>query len=98
MILTLVILNRKKAISLDVEAIWKSFAAGLVMAAILVMTQMVIYSKLLLPMYVILGSITYLVILRILKTVRQHDVDLIGRYLGSRLRFVVRVLALAVTD
>jgi O-antigen/teichoic acid export membrane protein len=98
MVFTLIVLNRKKAVSLDVEAIWKSSVAGIVMAGVLGLSQMIVYSKLLLPIYVILGGITYLVMLRRLKAVKKFDVDLIREYLGSRLGFVVRVLELGVTD
>jgi hypothetical protein len=45
-----------------------------------------------LPVYIILGGITYLALLRILKAVRQHDIELIHKYLGTRLVFVSRVL------
>ena len=88
----LLVLHRRKAMRLDVEAIWKSLAAGVVMEAVLFGAQMILYSRLLLPVYVVLGGITYLVALRLLKIVRRDDVDLIARFLGPRLNFACKLL------
>ena len=90
--LTIVILRRDKAMLLDIEAIWKSVVAGAVMAAVIVFAQMLIYSRLLLPVYMVLGAFVYLTLLRVLKAVRRHDVELIERYLGPRLGFASGLL------
>jgi O-antigen/teichoic acid export membrane protein len=90
--LTIVILRRDNAMLLDIETIWKSVVAGAVMAAVLVFVQMLIYSRLLLPVYMVLGAFVYLIVLRMLKAVRRHDVELIERYLGPRLGFASRLL------
>lgn len=96
--LTVVILHRKKAMCLDVEAIWKTIVAGTLMAGVLVIVQMVMYSGLLLPAYIVLGGAVYLVVLRVLKTVHEEDVNFISRYFGSRLNFVTRLLAAMVVS
>ena len=90
--LTITALRRKNAASLDLTTLWKTLLAGGVMAAVLVVVQMGFYSSFLLPAYVVLGGIVYLVTLRLLKAVREHDVELVSRYLGPRLGFVARVL------
>jgi hypothetical protein len=54
---------------------------------------MVFYSWILLPAYVVLGLIVYLAALRILKAVREHDIELIHKYLGTRLGFASKLLA-----
>ena len=90
--LTIVILRRDNAMLLDIEAIWKSVVAGAVMAAVLAFAQMLIYSRILLPAYMVLGAVVYLILLRMLKAVRRHDVELIERYLGPRLGFASRLL------
>jgi len=90
--LTVVILKRNNALRLDLEAVWKSVAAGAVMAVVLVIAQMVVYRTILLPAYVVLGVLVYLILLRLLKAVRRHDVELIERYLGQRLGFGARLL------
>jgi O-antigen/teichoic acid export membrane protein len=94
----LLVLDRRKAMGLDVEAIWKSLVAGIVMSVVLFGAQMILYSRLLLPVYVVLGGITYLAVLRLLKTVRKDDLDLVSRYLGSRLGFARKLLAMMVVS
>ena len=90
--LTLAVLRRKNAVQIDYKTMWKSLVAGGAMAGVLVIVQMVVYGKLLLPAYMILGGIVYLVALRMLKAVQRHDIELIRKYLGSRLRFLSKVL------
>jgi O-antigen/teichoic acid export membrane protein len=90
--LTMIILNRKKAMGLDVEPIWKSTVAGAVMAGALYLTQTIIYSPRLLPGYMVLGCVIYLVALRFLKAVRKGDIDFIQDYLGPRFAFGSKLL------
>jgi O-antigen/teichoic acid export membrane protein len=81
--LTIIALKRMNAVSIDLEALWKTLVAGGVMAGVLVIVQMMFYSSFLLPAYVVLGLIVYLATLRLLKAVRAHDIELIRKYLGS---------------
>ena len=83
--LTLIVLGRKRAMSIDVEGVWKSLVAGAIMAAVLVVVQMFVYSRVFLPMYVLIGAGVYLLALRALNVVRGHDIQLVERYLGPRL-------------
>ena len=62
------------------------------MAGLLVLVQMVFYSNILLPAYIVLGGVIYLTTLRLLKAVQQHDIELIHKYLGTRLSFVSKIL------
>ncbi|MGP8128055.1 MAG: oligosaccharide flippase family protein [Candidatus Bathyarchaeia archaeon] len=91
--LTIVVLRRKNAVSVDLETLWKTLVAGGVMAGVLVLVQMVVYSRILLPAYMVLGILVYLAALRLLKAVRAHDIELIHKYLGTRLSFVSKLLA-----
>ncbi len=90
-VLTILILARNMTLRLDFEAIAKSHA-GIVMAATILTVQMTMYSKLLLPAYALIGVIVYLAFLRLLKTLRQEDIDLIRSYLGNRLAFAANLL------
>jgi O-antigen/teichoic acid export membrane protein len=90
--LTIFVLKRMRAMSLDVEMAWKSIVAGAGMTGTLIVVQMIIYSKTLLPLYVVMGVLVYLVLLRVLNAVREQDIELIERYLGARLGFVARLL------
>ncbi len=91
-LLGIIVLKRKNAISIDLTTFWKTLAAGGMMAGVLVLVQMVFYSRILLPAYIILGGIIYLAALRLLKVVKEHDIELIHGYLGTRLGFVSKVL------
>jgi O-antigen/teichoic acid export membrane protein len=90
--LTILVLKRIGVMSVDVEMAWKTLVAGVVMAGVLIAVQMVVYSRILLPAYVLLGAIVYVILLRVLNAVRDHDIELIERYLGARLGFVGRLL------
>jgi O-antigen/teichoic acid export membrane protein len=91
--LTIIVLKKKNAVSIDLTTLWKTLVAGGVMACVLVLVQVVFYSWALLPAYMVLGGIIYLAALRLLKAVREHDIELISKYLGTRLGFLSRVLA-----
>ncbi len=47
-------------------------------------------STYLLPIFMVLGILLYATMLRILKAIKQSDVDLIKLYLGKRLEFLVK--------
>jgi len=84
--LILVFLKRMRlfAISFDFEALWKSWVASSVMASTVLGFQFLLYSKYLLPLYVLAGSMVYLVMLKFLKAVRAHDVHLIRALFSGR--------------
>jgi O-antigen/teichoic acid export membrane protein len=89
--LGILVLKRKNAVRIDLETLWKTLVAGGLMAVVLVLVQMFFYGPLLLPAYIVLGGIIYFAALRMLKAVREHDIELIRKYLG-RLAFVSKVL------
>jgi len=86
LVLMLVVLKRMRlfAIGFDFGALWKSWVASLVMAVAVLGFQFLMYSKYLLPLYVLAGGIVYLVLLRFLKAVRTHDVHLVRAFVGRR--------------
>jgi O-antigen/teichoic acid export membrane protein len=91
--LTFLFLRRKLGLRLDLEMMFKTLAAGAIMAAIVVVVQITFYSAYLLPMYILIGAVAYLTGLRVLKAVKQDDIDLLGRYFGHKLRFVTSILS-----
>jgi O-antigen/teichoic acid export membrane protein len=92
--LTILVLKRIHAMRIDVEMVWKSLIAGVVMAAVLILVQMAVYKTILLPGYILLGAIVYMIGLRGLKALRRHDIDLIEEYLGARLGIIARLLGI----
>ena len=65
---------------------------SVLMAVVLVLVQRFFYSSILFPAYMVLGGIIYLTTLRLLKAVQQHDIELIHKYLGTRLSLVSKIL------
>src|SRR5208337_3391214 len=63
--LTIIAVSKKIRLDLDIEAMMKSLIAGILMASILTVMQMVMYSRFLLPLYVLVGIVAYLVMLRL---------------------------------
>jgi len=86
LVLMLVFLRRMRllAVTFDVEALWKSWVASSVMGVAVLGLQFLLYSKYLLPFYVLVGGFVYLVILRFLKAVRAHDMHLVKAFIGKR--------------
>lgn len=62
------------------------------MDVVLLAAQSVVYSRLLVLVYMLLGAVVYLILLRALKAVEVHDVEIIRGYLGVRLRFLAGFL------
>jgi len=72
------------------------------MAIIVWLTQYVFYNRLLLPAYIIVGAVTYLIGLRLLKAPRTTDYQLALEFLGKRYEPLVylvwRILSNSETD
>jgi O-antigen/teichoic acid export membrane protein len=90
--LTILFLKQRLRLNLDLRTMFKTLIAGAAMAVIVIAVQVSIYSPYLLPFYVVVGAVSYLAALRLLKVVKQADLDLIEKYFGHRLRFAARLL------
>jgi hypothetical protein len=90
--LTLALVRRHIRLSFDLEALWKSFTASTAMAIIVWLTQYVFYDRLLLPAYIIVGTVTYLVGLRLLRALRTADFQLAVEFLGKRYEPLVNIV------
>jgi O-antigen/teichoic acid export membrane protein len=91
-ILTLVLVRRHISLSFDLEALWKSFVASTAMGIVVWLTQFVFYNRLLLPAYVIVGTVAYLIGLRLLRAVRAADLQLAVEILGKRYEPLVNTI------
>jgi O-antigen/teichoic acid export membrane protein len=89
MILTLIFLvgatSRKLRLRIDTQALWKSWVAGLVMAGILILVQLIAKSAVLIPVYVVLGMLVYMLSLRMLHAVVDKDLEFLKRFLGNKI-------------
>ncbi len=84
LLLTWYFLRRKITVKLDSQAILKSILAGGSMVLPLEGLQLLYYSKFLLPVYLLVGFLTYLLAMRALKAISMADIDLLRRILGPR--------------
>ena len=77
-------LRRKIVVKLDTQAILKSLAASGFMALVMEVLQLLYYSRFLLPVYLAVGFLAYLLALRAVKAMTAADVDLLRRTLGAQ--------------
>jgi O-antigen/teichoic acid export membrane protein len=91
--LTLGFVRRETKLSFDLEAFWKSLAASVGMVIAVWLAQQASYNRLLLPAYVILGTLAYLVGLRLLKAIHPADTELAKQVLGKRYEFAINFLS-----
>jgi O-antigen/teichoic acid export membrane protein len=92
-ILAFLVLKRKIGLQLDFNMIAKTILSGATMAAALFVVQLARYSKFLLPLYVMVGGIVYIMMLRLLKTVDSSDLKLLNDFFGRRLSLFARILS-----
>jgi len=90
--LTILFLKRKMRVEFDTDGIMKSLIAAIVMTSVVIAVQALLYSRYLVPLYVTVGAFVYMGMLRLLKAIRQEDVQLVRGYLGPKLRFASDLL------
>lgn len=87
-------LRRTLNITLDKEALWKASAASIIMAAGIALLETPIFQLYLLPLYLVLpllmivGSVTYFLSLVALRAIKKRDVELIHDYLPKGLKHI----------
>ena len=91
-VLTLALAKRHIRLSFDLEALWKSFAASIPMAIMVWLIQYVFYNRLLFPAYVMVGAVTYLIGLRLLRALRPADRQLAVVFLGKQYEPLVNLV------
>lgn len=89
--LTIFVVSRKMTLQVDILRVTKNLFASTIMAIVLVAFQVVVYSKFLLPVYVLIGAVVYLILLRLLRAVDPADMSLLRGFLGPRLSLVSNV-------
>ncbi|MGA2972710.1 MAG: oligosaccharide flippase family protein [Candidatus Bathyarchaeia archaeon] len=82
--LAVFVVDKGRSIQFEFKTILKTLVASLVMVAIIFAVELFRYGKLLLPVYVAIGALVYLLMLRILKAVNRDDTALIRDFLGER--------------
>jgi O-antigen/teichoic acid export membrane protein len=90
---TIIILKRMMNLRFDTRAYRNAWVASIVMVVTTLAFEKSIYSKYLLPVYVLAGGITFLVSIRFLQAVGIDDMELLSNFLPKRLRFLARWLS-----
>jgi O-antigen/teichoic acid export membrane protein len=86
-----IISERKFPRSVDLGAFYKVVACCFIEGGVVLAAEFVLYDARLLPFYIVLGLVGYLVSLRVLKIVNSGDVALLHRFVPSSLRFLVDI-------
>lgn len=92
LLLTIIVLRRRMPIKFDREAVWKSWVAAIVMFAAVWLIERIHFSPYLLPIYIVVGGVTYAVALRLLRTVNENDIKLVRNFLGKRGTFITNIV------
>ena len=93
LVLSFILVRKKLPVTPDVKSLAKSFVSGVVLALVTYLCQVVWYNPLLLPLYLLCGSLAYMFSMRILGAVSDQDIDLIRDILGPRFVTVVKLLS-----
>jgi len=92
LLLSVIILRRMMRLRLDMKAYWSAWIASLVMGAVVVGVQQILYNKYLLFAYVALGALAFLLAVRPLRAMTREDIDLMSDFLGPNMKFIARWL------
>jgi O-antigen/teichoic acid export membrane protein len=84
LLLTSYFVRRKISADLDYQAIIKSVAASGTMALTMEAVQLLYYSRFLLPLYLVVGALVYLLAMRALRAMNTADIELLRHTLGPR--------------
>ena len=90
--LSILFLRKMLKLRFDMKAYRSAWIASLLMAAAVLISQMFFYSKYLLPAYVVIGGIVFVLALRSLHAINQEDIELMSDFLGPKRQFVVKAL------
>lgn len=86
------VLRKVLPLKFDREAMWKSLSAAIIMVLAVWGIQQIHFHPYLLPIYVLIGGITYTIALRILKAVNENDIQLVRNLVGNRAPFLMNAL------
>jgi len=92
LVLTAIALRKHILIRFDREAVWKSWVAAIVMFVAVSFIEYVHMSPYLLPLYIIVGGIVYVIALRLLRTVNENDIKLVRNLLGKKATVITNIL------
>lgn len=93
LVFTVFVLRKRVRLEFDKEAMWKGWSASVVMFLIVGLVEQVFFSRYLLPLYILVGGVVYVIMLRIMKAVNEGDIQLFRNLMGKRGAWIVDSLA-----
>ena len=93
LLLTWYFVRRKISVKLDSQTIIKSIGSSVAMAGAMEGLQILYYSRYLLPVYVLVGLLVYLLAMRVLKAMTKADINLLQGVLGPRSQKICALLS-----
>jgi len=84
------------SIKVDKEAILKSFISGFAMALVIKVTETLLPGMHMFPIYIVIGGITYIIMLKLTKAVDNEDIKLANEILGGKLNPILKYLGASV--
>jgi len=92
LLLSMLILRKILKLQFDREAYGFAWIASLLMAGTVLAIERFSYSKYLLPVYVAIGAIVFVLTLRLLHAINRGDMELVEGLLGSRMKPLVETI------
>ncbi len=92
---TYVMISLKKIFgwNFDVTTLKKCWIGSIIMGLIVLTLQQFITNRFYLPLYILVGGVSYLVFIRLFHVVNKSDVTLIKEFLPQKLEFLVDIFA-----
>jgi len=92
-VLAFIILRKIIAIKIDKEALWKSLISGIAMTIIVKAVELTWPSMYMLPLYITVGGAVYLILLKVLKAIKEDDIKLVEEIFGQKIsRLAILIL------
>jgi O-antigen/teichoic acid export membrane protein len=92
-ILTAYFTNKTAKIQIDRPALSRALVASATMAAAILVLQQAFYSSYLVPVYIIVGAIIYVALIRLLRALDQEDFQLLNQVIGKKAtKYVMKIL------
>ena len=88
-ILTFYILSGVVEIRLNLHALLKIYLSSAAMALIILIVEYTYYSRFLLPLYIALGGAVYILTLRFLRVIDEHDLTLLNQVFGAKIGSII---------
>jgi O-antigen/teichoic acid export membrane protein len=92
LVLSILILRMTLRLRFDKKAYGYAWVASLIMAGAVLIFEIFIYKKYLLPLYIVAGGVVFVLVLRWLHVLNHRDLELVDEFLGPRLKFLSGIL------